>query len=194
MRGILAFQTFSIAFSCAAELISVSRLLSVLKAGDDLRWNNARFQPFRIVPVAQTPHPHFAPLNDNITVVMYPMLDHEYLAAPFADPALHRDLVPEPTRAAKAGAGIDQRYPRHSVLREQLRPWHAAGAKHPFGRAIEPFEIARVKDNPGRIAIGEIDNDFDAGRCHSGADEFADQPIQPLGLFVHDPGRGLRQK
>src|ERR1035437_2327244 len=108
MRGILAFQTFSIAFSCAAELISVSRLLSVLKAGDDLRWNNARFQPIRIVRVAQTPHPHFAPLDNDVTVVMYPMLDHECLAAPLADPALHRNLVPESRRAAKAGAGIDQ--------------------------------------------------------------------------------------
>src|SRR5487761_2114701 len=101
MRGILAFQTFSIAFSCAAGYVCLFRLPSILEAGDDLGWNDARFQPLRIIRVAQTPHPHFAPLDDDITFVVDAMLDHEALAAPFADPALQRDLVAEARRAAK---------------------------------------------------------------------------------------------
>ena len=139
---------------------------SILKPSDDFGWNVTRFQTIRIGRITQSPDPYFAPVDNDISVVVHPVLDHEYLAAPFADPALDHDLIAEARRSAKAGAGVNQCHARHPVFRKQPCPRHAAGAEHSFGGAIEPIEIARIKDDARRIAIGEIDDDFISGRRH----------------------------
>src|SRR3546814_5756453 len=83
--------------------------------------------------------------------------EEEVAVAPFADAAVHFQLVTEFRRRQEFGVGLGNRDADHAMLVENLRQWQAGIDEEMPGAGVEPGEIARVEYDPRRIGVAPLD-------------------------------------
>lgn len=86
------------------------------------------------------------------------MLEPEARAAAFDEPGLDRHLVAIPRRQEEAGVRRHQRMAGEAIGAQIFELAHAERAlDQNGGRDIEDLEVARIEDDPGRVAVTPLD-------------------------------------
>jgi len=104
------------------------------------------------------PYPRLEALGRKRAVLVQAVLHVEARAAQRGDRGLDRHLVAVPGGNEKTRMGVDQRMPGEIIGLEIVALAHSERAlDESRGAGVENGEIARVVDDPGRIAIAPFD-------------------------------------
>ena len=130
----------------------------VLKQRENLGGDRLRSDALRVGCVAGYPHARLEAFDRERAGLGDPVLELEARSAAFHERGLDRHLVAEPRRLTEARSRFDQRMAGEVVGLEIVDLVHAEGALDENGRAgVENFEIARIEDDSGGVAIAPFD-------------------------------------
>src|SRR4051794_26649657 len=136
--------------------------LAPRQQGDHLRRERAALEAERVVGVAAGPDALLVALDGERAGLEQAVADLEAAAAEAAGLGLDHQLVAKLVRDEEARPRVDHREADRAVAAQDLGLGQAGAGEEAVRAGVEPGEVARVEDDPDRVAVAPLHRD-DAG-------------------------------